>query len=902
MATFVGTSGADLFVGGPGDDDIRGEQLTDVPGGADTLSGGGGNDYIEGGPGGDTLHGDAGDDTIYAGDGPSTVGGYLGYTPFGSDQLYGDDGNDLLVGNLTLRLTGIVVFEYGGAGDDHLVAGVDPITYMDGGAGDDRLDGNPATFTTAVYTDATSGVSVDLGLTTAQNTGGAGTDTLTGINGVIGSPFDDVLIGNDQANALTGGLGDDILNGGPGSDTAAYVSAANGVTVDLTIAGPQDTGEGKDTLVSIENVAGSFFNNQLTGDGGDNVLSVFGGDDILRGGGGNDTLADAGGSNILDGGPGDDTASLQFFGVGPFTGYTVDLSISGPQQVRAGEFDTFISVENLIGTSFGDTFTGDGGANMLQGLHGNDTLTGGGGDDTLDGGMDDDTARYSGQRADYLITYDVTGQPFTISDLRPGAPDGVDTLTNVEHFAFADATVDSISFLSTFAIQTLSATNTEGNTGSRPFTFIVSRSGGAAVDSSVAYFVSSSQAGAADFVGGALPSGVVDFAPGETSKTITIQVAGDTAVEQDEAFAVQLSAPVNGTIDPYRGSANGIIVNDDLIPPPDASSIVLKDTADVVNYSGRASGVTVEALGGSDSVIGTRFSDQLNGGDGSDGLNGLGGNDVLRGGGGSDRVSGGSGDDNFVFFAGDLMNARGGADHIIDFHSLAGSGSEHDIISLFGFGPGTTLTFDRYAGGGGSLQYYRVDDPGNPADSGYILVQMANGTAKLTAGDYSFGHKLNVDFEDIAGQNGPLADGYHGFNWRVAADAGGLGSVYTDVQTATGGGSVDATQTASGPFGQFPIDIVRSDGGLFQFDGGDLISSWDSVEVIALSGLRNGVVVRSQLVTLSDTAVSHVDTSAWGAIDELRVDFVSGTPDSAQQGVGFGNNILLDNLSFTTFL
>ena len=72
--------------------------------------------------------------------------------------------------------------------------------------------------------------------------------------------------------------------------------------------------------------------------------------------------------------------------------------------------------------------------------------------------------------------------------------------------------------------------------------------------------------------------------------------------------------------------------------------------------------------------------------------------------------------------------------------------------------------------------------------------------------------------------------------------------------------------------------------------------------MIALSGLRNGVIVRSQLVTLSDTAVSHVDTSAWGAIDELRVDFVSGTPDSAQQGVGFGNNILLDNLSFTTFL
>ena len=78
----------------------------------------------------------------------------------------------------------------------------------------------------------------------------------------------------------------------------------------LAVAEAQDTGgAGSDTLVSIENLTGSGFNDKLTGDGGGNVLTGGAGADRLEGGAGNDTLDGGSGSDFLDGGDGFDTAS-----------------------------------------------------------------------------------------------------------------------------------------------------------------------------------------------------------------------------------------------------------------------------------------------------------------------------------------------------------------------------------------------------------------------------------------------------------------------------------------------------------------------------------------------------------------------------------------------------------------
>ena len=134
-----------------------------------------------------------------------------------------------------------------------------------------------------------------------QNTVGAGVDTLTGIENLIGSAFNDTLTGDAGNNVLTGGAGNDMLLGGAGddtldggagtADTASYATAGSGVTVSLAIAGPQDTvGAGVDTLIGIERLIGSSSNDTLTGDGLANRIDGGAGDDTIDGGAGNDIL------------------------------------------------------------------------------------------------------------------------------------------------------------------------------------------------------------------------------------------------------------------------------------------------------------------------------------------------------------------------------------------------------------------------------------------------------------------------------------------------------------------------------------------------------------------------------------------------------------------------------------
>ncbi|MDP2326262.1 MAG: hypothetical protein Q8N51_19850 [Gammaproteobacteria bacterium] len=131
------------------------------------------------------------------------------------DVIRGLGGNDMLladVDHITLE---------GGDGDDELFSefGTDG-TVMDGGAGDDLLIGG-GTNDTASYANDPSGVTVDLSTGVASD-GYGGTDTLFGIEHVIGSAFDDVLIGDDGPNTLQGGPGNDILTGNGGADTFKY--------------------------------------------------------------------------------------------------------------------------------------------------------------------------------------------------------------------------------------------------------------------------------------------------------------------------------------------------------------------------------------------------------------------------------------------------------------------------------------------------------------------------------------------------------------------------------------------------------------------------------------------------------------------------------------------------------
>lgn len=114
----------------------------------------------------------------------------------------------------------------GGAGHDRL-AGDDGHDTLDGGAGDDTLTGGHGT-DTATYASAGAAVRVNLATAGAQATGGAGSDTLAGIERLVGSAFGDRLTGNGGANRLDGGAGADTLRGGGGADQ--FVLATRGAS------------------------------------------------------------------------------------------------------------------------------------------------------------------------------------------------------------------------------------------------------------------------------------------------------------------------------------------------------------------------------------------------------------------------------------------------------------------------------------------------------------------------------------------------------------------------------------------------------------------------------------------------------------------------------------------------
>ncbi|HYD32410.1 MAG TPA: Calx-beta domain-containing protein, partial [Azospirillaceae bacterium] len=146
-----------------------------------------------------------------------------------------------------------------------------------------------------------------------------------------------------------------------------------------------------------------------------------------------------------------------------------------------------------------------------------------------------------------------------------------------EGFVVTLTTSDSVKFLNTsataliaaddgFQIAATDAVKVEGNSAAvTDFTFTVTRSGNVSTATSVSYAVAGSginPAVASDFVGGVLPSGVLTFAPGDTSKTITVPVAGGIVLESDETFIVTLSSPTGGAT-LVTANATGTITNDD---------------------------------------------------------------------------------------------------------------------------------------------------------------------------------------------------------------------------------------------------------------------------------------------------------------------------------------------------
>jgi hypothetical protein len=151
------------------------------------------------------------------------------------------------------------------------------------------------------------------------------------------------------------------------------------------------------------------------------------------------------------------------------------------------------------------------------------------------------------------------------------------------------------------AIAATNANQTEGNSGTKAFTFTVTRTVNTTGTNAVNWAVTVSgtnPANAADFSGGILPSGIVTFAAGETSKVITVNVQGDTTIEPDENFTVTLSNPTNGAT-LTTATAIGSIRNDDIQSSPTELQFGLNQTIYTTGDTLTLTGAWVKDLNGS---------------------------------------------------------------------------------------------------------------------------------------------------------------------------------------------------------------------------------------------------------------------------------------------------------------
>jgi Ca2+-binding RTX toxin-like protein len=156
-----------------------------------------------------------------------------------------------------------------------------------------------------------------------------GADGVTdGSDQIVGTDMVDHIYAGGGNDIIKGG-GADIIDGGDGRDGATYEDSDVGVTVSLvTGKGHGGTAEG-DTLISIEDLYGSKYDDKLTGNAGDNLLSGGDGNDMLKGGGGSDTLKGGAGDDVIQidvigdhvyGGEGNDTVIID-----SAQGYKIDL-------------------------------------------------------------------------------------------------------------------------------------------------------------------------------------------------------------------------------------------------------------------------------------------------------------------------------------------------------------------------------------------------------------------------------------------------------------------------------------------------------------------------------------------------------------------------------------------------
>jgi Ca2+-binding RTX toxin-like protein len=657
-----GLAGDDTLIGGTGNDTLNGGT------GTDSMTGGGGNDTYTVDVAGDvvTEAANGGTDTVLI----SATSVMTAYT-LGSDvenltlsgaaavgngnasnnvitgrsgaasTLNGLDGNDTLIGgslNDTLDGgTGTDSMTGGGGNDTYTVDVVaDTVVEVSGGGTDTVLISAASTMTT--YTLATEVENLTLAGAVTTGIGNVSNNTITGLAGIASN-----LSGLGGSDTLIGGAGNDTLDGGTGTDSMTGGGGDDTYTVDLVGDSVVEvSGGGTDTVLidstatmttytlanEVENLTlagsvatgiGNASNNTITGLAGlASNLSGLAGDDTLIGGTGNDTLNGGVGKDRLDGGAGNNTATYK----DSTTAVTVNL-LTGMGVGGEAEGDVLRNIQNLIGSGWADTLTG----NDLD-----NNIAGGAGADEINGGLGNDTVDYSASTSAVTVKLSLaTAQTGTGNDAAG------DILTSIET-VIGSGQADSL----------------YGSTGDE--TLI----GGGGNDTLYG------SAGADTLNGG--------VAAGAASGSDTVDFSASTA-----AVTVDLKLT---TAQSGGGDAQGDILSNIANLIGSAFADTLTGTTAANTLTGGGGDDVIIGGGGTDLLAGGDGNDSLTGGSGNDTLSGGAGNDTLLGADGDDSLTAGDGIDSLDGGTGnDTFDMRTNNTSLVGDSASGGPGNDTIIIS-----------------------------------------------------------------------------------------------------------------------------------------------------------------------------------------------------------------------------
>ncbi len=895
-------------------------------GGTDTLAnidgvfGSANNDVLTGGSNStyittqfEFFQGGLGDDTIDGGDGMD-VASYQNASgsvvvDLSAGTATGADGNDSLFNIEQVRgsmyadtLTGSAVNDqFEGMGGNDVIDGgdgVDIIRYMRSGAA----------------------VNVDLGAGTATD-GFGGTDTFSNIEGVRGSDFNDTLTGGAGDEIFQGMAGNDIISGGAGSDTVSYNMSLSGVSASLVTNTASDGFGGVDTLINIENLQGSSFNDALAGNAGANRLEGLEGNDALDGGAGNDTLLGGAGNDSLQGGAGADeldagtgvdivdggTEADTLVVLGNFADYTITRpsgtetrfinDVTGEnilvKNVESVQFlDGLKTIEEtwennpspfndlLTGTGGNDTLDGQAGNDTLVGLAGNDTLIGGAGIDSLVGGDGDDS---------YVV--DVAGDVIV-----ENVGEGTDQVNVVFAAAGTYVLSDNVENAMVGSGATI-AVNLTGNAGANALL------GNAAANTLMGL-------GGDDMLDGA--AGNDNLQGGEGNDRLDGGAGVDTLIggAGDDTYVIDVATDVvNETVAGSGGT--------DTVEVAFAAAGSYTLTANVENATITTAGLAINVTGNAsdNQITGNDGNNSLVGAAGNDTLTGGAGNDTLQGGAGNDQLTGGAGNDVYIVdAAGDTVTelADEGTDRVqttlatytLGDHvenltytgAAAFTGTGHALGNVIQGGAGHDLLDggvgnDTLIGGLGN-DIYTVDSLGD------VVTEAAAGTDTIRTdlAAYSLAPWANVENLTYIGGGDFAGTGNAAANWLV----GGAGN-----DTLDGGAGVDRLEGGAGDdiyVVDVATDVVVENLG----EGTDLIrTALASYSLAAIANVENLTYTGVGNFTGTGNALDNVitggagnDTLNGGAGNDLLVgsagnDTLDGGAGNDQLMGGAGNDVYI---------